>query len=217
MILLALKKLKIKNKKIALQSLRREMNPHFIFNSLNSVNHFIRQNDELAANQYLSKFSKLMRNIMENSKDDYIPLNVELELIENYLALEKSRFQDKFEYEVNIDNSLKNSELKIPSMLIQPFIENSIWHGLRYKESKGKVEILIDYQDNKLIVKIKDNGIGIAKSKEIKTKNQLQHKGRGMNNTLERIKLLNELYQNNIKLTINDSENGVLVELKFKN
>jgi Histidine kinase/Tetratricopeptide repeat/Soluble NSF attachment protein, SNAP len=216
LILLALKKLQTKNKKIALQSLRREMNPHFIFNSLNSVNHFISKNDELAANQYLTKFSKLMRGIMENSTDDYIPLPTEMELLQNYLALEKSRFQEQFDYTIEIDKSLENRDIKIPSMLIQPFIENAIWHGLRYKETKGNLNLSINCENDELIVKIQDNGIGIAKSKEIKTKNQKEHKGRGMNNTLERIKLLNELYQNKINYTINDSENGVLVILKFK-
>lgn len=216
LILFAFKKLKIKSKKIALQSLRREMNPHFIFNSLNSVNHFISQNDELAANQYLTKFSKLMRGIMENSTDDFISFTTELELLENYLALEKSRFNDLFDYEIKIDNELKNKDINIPSMLIQPFLENAIWHGLRYRDSKGMLSITLELKNKTLVVIIQDNGIGIAKSKELKTKNQLEHKGRGMNNTVERIKLLNELYKNKIHYSIQDSENGVTVNLNFK-
>lgn len=216
LILFAFKKLKIKSKKIALQSLRREMNPHFIFNSLNSVNHFISQNDELAANQYLTKFSKLMRGIMENSTDDFISFTTELELLENYLALEKSRFNDLFDYEITIDNELKNKDINIPSMLIQPFLENAIWHGLRYRDSKGMLSITLELKNKTLVVIIQDNGIGIAKSKELKTKNQLEHKGRGMNNTVERIKLLNELYKNKIHYSIQDSENGVTVNLNFK-
>jgi LytS/YehU family sensor histidine kinase len=139
-----------------------------------------------------------------------------LELLKNYLALEKSRFNDLFDYEIEIDNKLKNNDINIPSMLIQPFIENAIWHGLRYRTNKGMLCLSLQLDTKTLVIKIQDNGIGIAKSKELKTKNQLQHKGRGMNNTLERIKLLNELYQNKINYTIEDSENGVLVTLKFK-
>ena len=215
-ILYAYKKLQTKNKKIALQSLRREMNPHFIFNSLNSVNHFIAQNNELEANQYLSKFSKLMRGIMENSTNDFIPLATEIELIKNYLGLEKSRFQDKFDYDVKIAQTLNIDVWQVPSMLIQPFIENAIWHGLRYKDDKGMVEVKFENSQNLLTIKIKDNGIGIAKSKAIKTKHQNKHKGRGMDNTLERIKLLNELYNQLIKHEIHDSETGVTVILNIK-
>lgn len=215
-ILFAYKKLQIKNKKIALQSLRREMNPHFIFNSLNSVNHFIAQNNELEANQYLSKFSKLMRGIMENSTNDLIPLTTEVELITNYLGLEKSRFQDKFDFKVKIDNNLPIDTLQVPSMLIQPFIENAIWHGLRYKTEKGHVLVHFYLNENHLNINIKDDGIGIEKSKALKTKHQNQHKGRGMNNTLERIKLLNDLYNQLVSYEIKDSEEGVTVILKIK-
>jgi tetratricopeptide (TPR) repeat protein len=116
-----LKKVQVKNKKIALQSLRREMNPHFIFNSLNSVNHFIATNNELEANQYLTRFSKLMRGVMENSTDDFIPFQQELDLLQNYLALEKTRFADKFDYEIDVDESLNLQSLQVPGMLVQPF------------------------------------------------------------------------------------------------
>jgi len=215
-ILYAYKKLQIKNKKIALQSLRREMNPHFIFNSLNSVNHFIAQNNEMEANQYLSKFSKLMRGIMENSTNDLIPLAVEIELIKNYLSLEKSRFHDKFDFELTIEETITIDNHQVPSMLIQPFIENAIWHGLRYKAEKGFVKVSFQTQDKYINIIIVDNGIGIEKSKALKTKHQNQHNGRGMSNTLERIKLLNELYNQLITYDIQDSENGVTVVLKIK-
>lgn len=136
-----LKKVKIKNKKIELQSLRREMNPHFIFNSLNSVNQFIATNNELETNHYLTKFSKLMRGVMENSNDDFIPLSQEMELLQNYLAFKKTRFADKFDFEVELDDNLKNQNILIPGMLIQPFLENAIWHGLRYRSEKGFLKL----------------------------------------------------------------------------
>lgn len=215
-ILYTLKKLQIKNKKIALQSLRREMNPHFIFNSLNSVNQFIATNNELEANQYLTKFSKLMRGVMENSAEDFISFQDELELLKNYLALEKSRFVDKFDYEINVDERLKSHSLQIPGMLIQPFLENAIWHGLRYKSEKGFLKLNFEKIENQLVVKVEDNGIGIEESKKQKTEHQKNRNGRGMKNTLERIKLLNDLYEKNISCEVNDNENGgVLVTLKM--
>ncbi|MFY1047141.1 tetratricopeptide repeat-containing sensor histidine kinase [Chryseobacterium sp. GP-SGM7] len=213
-----LKKVQIKNKKIALQSLRREMNPHFIFNSLNSVNHFIATNNELEANQYLTKFSKLMRGVMENSTEDFIPFQQELDLLQNYLALEKTRFADKFDYEIEVDDSLNTQSLKVPGMLIQPFLENAIWHGLRYRTDKGFLSLKFEKNNDSLNVFIEDNGIGIEESKKQKTEHQKNRKGRGMKNTLERIALLNNLYRQNIKCKINDKKDsqGVFVEISYK-
>ena len=211
-----LKKVQIKNKKIALQSLRREMNPHFIFNSLNSVNQFIATNNELEANQYLTKFSKLMRGVMENSTEDFIPFSQELDLLENYLALEKTRFADKFDYEISIDENLNQQNLLIPGMLIQPFLENAIWHGLRYRTEKGFLKLHFKKENQHLKISIEDNGLGIEESKKQKTIHQKNREGRGMKNTLERIKLLNDLYKKEISCNVKDSDNGVFVEIKYK-
>ena len=212
-----LKKVQIKNKKIALQSLRREMNPHFIFNSLNSVNHFIATNNELEANQYLTKFSKLMRGVMENSTEDFIPFQQELDLLQNYLALEKTRFADKFDYEVEVDENLNMQNLQVPGMLVQPFLENAIWHGLRYRTDKGFFKLNFEKDESFLKVIIEDNGIGIEESKKQKTAHQKTREGRGMKNTLERIQLLNDLYKKEITCSVKDKENngGVLVIIKI--
>lgn len=213
-----LKKVQIKNKKIALQSLRREMNPHFIFNSLNSVNQFIATNNELEANQYLTKFSKLMRGVMENSTEDFIPFQQELDLLQNYLALEKTRFADKFDYEIHVDEGLNMQSLRVPGMLVQPFLENAIWHGLRYRTEKGFLKLSFEKLDHHLKIIIEDNGIGIEESKKQKTQHQKIRQGRGMKNTLERIALLNDLYSRDIQCKIIDKKNepGVLVELSLK-
>ncbi|AZA59382.1 tetratricopeptide repeat-containing sensor histidine kinase [Chryseobacterium shandongense] len=213
-----LKKVQVKNKKIALQSLRREMNPHFIFNSLNSVNHFIATNNELEANQYLTKFSKLMRGVMENSTEDFIPFQQELDLLQNYLALEKTRFSDKFDYEIEVDESLNTQSLKVPGMLVQPFLENAIWHGLRYRTTKGFLKLHFEKENQYLKITIEDNGIGIEESKKQKTEHQKARKGRGMKNTLERIALLNDLYHQEIQCNITDKQNaqGVFVEIRYK-
>lgn len=208
-----LKKVQIKNKKIALQSLRREMNPHFIFNSLNSVNHFIATNNELEANQYLTKFSKLMRGVMENSSEDFIPFQQELDLLQNYLALEKTRFADKFDYEIIVDENLNQQNLQLPGMMVQPFLENAIWHGLRYKTEKGFLKLSFKKENQHLKITIEDNGIGIEESKKQKTIHQKNREGRGMKNTLERIRLLNDLYKKNIVCSVKDSPNGVLVQI----
>ncbi|KUJ51004.1 histidine kinase [Chryseobacterium sp. JAH] len=211
-----LKKVQIKNKKIALQSLRREMNPHFIFNSLNSVNQFIATNNELEANQYLTKFSKLMRGVMENSSEDLIPFQQELDLLQNYLALEKTRFTDKFDYEIVVDENLNQQNLLIPGMMVQPFLENAIWHGLRYRTQKGLLKLKFEKSNGNLKISVEDNGIGIEESKKQKTIHQKNRESRGMKNTLERIRLLNDLYKKEIVCSIKDSSNGVLVEIKYK-
>lgn len=215
-IIRTLQSIKKKNKQIALQSLRREMNPHFIFNSLNSVNQFIAQNNELEANKYLSSYSKLMRNIMENSNKDFIPLSVELDQLKEYLDLEYLRFQDKFSYEINVDNSLDTDAILVPNMLIQPQLENSVWHGLRYKETKGLLKLSIFPDGDLLKIVIEDDGIGIENSQKLKTKHQRSHHSRGMTNTTERINLLNDIYRCRIAIDVEDKKGelrGVVVTI----
>lgn len=207
-----------KNKRIALQSLRREMNPHFIFNSLNSVNQFIAQNNELEANKYLSSYSRLMRNILENSNKDFTTLSTELEQLKEYLDLEHMRFNDKFVYEIDVDESLDTDRISVPNMLIQPQLENAIWHGLRYKDSGGLLKLSVRADGNCLRIVIEDNGIGLKKSNELKTHHQKEHHSRGLTNTRERINLLNSLYNAGItmKITEKDGEDtGVVVVIRF--
>ncbi len=214
----ALYSIKIKNKKIALQSLRREMNPHFIFNSLNSVNQFIAQNDERAANKYLTSYSKLMRNSMENSNKDFIKLSAEIELLKEYLELEQLRFNGVFDYQIFVDENLDAEQICIPNMLIQPHLENAVWHGLRYKEGKGKLLLSITLKNKTIVVSIEDDGIGIQQSQLMKTKNQRVYHSRGLTNVKERIKLLNQIYRLNMYLEIKEKQtpdSGVLVMLKL--
>jgi tetratricopeptide (TPR) repeat protein len=207
--------IKVKNKKIALQSLRREMNPHFIFNSLNSVNQYIAQNNELEANKYLTSYSGLMRNIMENSNKDFVSLSMEAEQLKKYLNLEHLRFHDKFDYTLHIDEALDPDATIVPNMLIQPHLENAIWHGLRYKETKGKLEVSFLKKAGAIEVRIKDDGIGLSKSHALKTMNQKSHASRGLTNTSERISLLNDLYKTDIRMKLEElqGEEGTLVTL----
>ena len=209
-------KVRMKNKKIALQSLRREMNPHFIFNSLNSINRFIAQNDEIRANQYLTSYAQLMRTTMEISSHDFIRLDREIELLQKYLNLEHLRFSQHFDFEFIIDESIEIEHYDIPGFLVQPHIENAIWHGLRYKKTKGQLTISIQERKGNIVVSVQDDGIGLEESRKIKTENQKSHESRGFSNIKERIELLNSLYKYNITMNVTSpvTENsGTLVEI----
>ncbi|MBO9701778.1 MAG: tetratricopeptide repeat protein [Sporocytophaga sp.] len=199
------RKRRISNQQLALKSLSSQMNPHFIFNALNSVNNFIAKNDERSANKYLSDFSKLMRAVMENSQHDFVPMATEIKILELYLQLEHSRFPDKFDYNFEIDESI-NREIEIPPMLIQPYIENAVWHGLRYKEDKGILNVKVSQVQGGIEVVIEDNGIGRKKSKELKTQNQKESTSLGMKNIESRLGIINELYKTQMKVVIEDQD-----------
>jgi tetratricopeptide (TPR) repeat protein len=192
------------NQLLALKSLRGQMNPHFIFNALNSVNQFISQNDERSANKYLSEFSKLMRLVLENSQEDFIQLQKEEEIISLYVKLEHYRFRDKFDYTITIDEELNKETIQLPPMLIQPYIENAVWHGLRYKEDKGKLALSFERHNGSMKVIIADDGIGRKKSAQLKTDNQKKHNSTGLKNIEERLQILNTVYKTNYTVTIED-------------
>ena len=208
--------LRKRNQKIALQSLRREMNPHFIFNSLNSVNQYIALNDPIAANQYLSSYSKLMRNVMASAAKDFVKVKEEYEQLEQYVAIEALRFKEQFDYEITMDEGLE--WYLIPNMIIQPFIENAVWHGLRYKTGKGLLAIQFkDASPTEFEVWVTDNGIGITASKSAKTKFQKTYDSRGLQNIEERIHLLNQLYglQLRYKIQTPQQHEGTQVVIYF--
>lgn len=213
-------KQKLANNLLALKSLRTQMNPHFIFNALNSVNNYIAKSDERSANRYLSDFSKLMRTVLENSEEDFIPFAKELELLQLYVKLEHARFPDKFDYDIVVAEDVAISHFKIPPMLVQPYVENAVWHGLRYKKEKGFLRIEIQQPNqNELEVTILDNGIGRKQSAMLKTQNQKRQKSKGMGNIKKRIAILNDMYKNKVTVTIAnlyDDETGTKVILRLK-
>lgn len=215
------KQQRLANNLLALRSLRSQMNPHFIFNALNSVNNFIAKNDERAANKYLSDFSALMRSVLENSEADFIPLEKELQLIDRYMHLEHSRFPEKFEYELEVDPRIAVENFQIPPMLLQPYIENAIWHGLRYKEDKGSLKVsLRPAEEDTISIRIEDDGIGRKRSQELKTEHQKKSTSKGMSTTRERIAILNRMYKDKVDVTLSDlRENGTgtVVVLTLKN
>jgi len=214
------KQRRLANNLLALKSLRTQMNPHFIFNALNSVNSFIAQNDERTANRYLTDFSTLMRSVLNNSEEDFISLEDEIELLELYLKLEHSRFKDKFDYELNVDKNIDQGQFQIPPMLLQPYVENAVWHGLRYKKEKGFLKVSLDKVDEETIkIEISDNGIGRAKSKALKTEHQKKQKSKGMQNIKQRIKILNQMYKDKVDVFIedmHDDKTGTKVILTLK-
>lgn len=214
------KQQKYANNLLALKSLRSQMNPHFIFNALNSVNSFIATSDERTANRYLSDFSVLMRSVLENSEEDFIPLSKEVDLIKKYVMLEHFRFKDKFDYEVTVDDVLDVDAFMIPPMLLQPYVENAVWHGLRYTEEKGKLHIHFAQKDKETaIVTVVDDGVGRTQSKALKTENQKKQKSQGMSNIKKRIAILNEMYGDRIDVSITDVEangSGTKVALILK-
>jgi ligand-binding sensor domain-containing protein len=175
------------------QALNSSMNRHFIFNALNSIQYYINRQDKIAANKYLSSFAKLVRKNLDSSLVNEIYLDDEIERISLYLKLEEMRFQDKFDYQINVDPMIESQSVKIPSMLLQPFIENSIWHGILPRDKKGNIKVDIHRQENKLIIKIVDDGIGIDISvKNKKGKNQ-HHDSKGMDLTKGRINLISKV------------------------
>ncbi|WP_396597908.1 histidine kinase [Dokdonia sp. R86516] len=214
------KKQQYANNLLALKSLRSQMNPHFIFNALNSVNSFIATNDERTANKYLSDFSILMRAVLENSEEDFIPLSSEIDLIKRYTMLEHFRFKDRFDYEIEVDEALDVSSFMIPPMLLQPYVENAVWHGMRYKEEKGMLRISFDQKDeDTAIITVSDDGVGRTRSKALKTENQKKQKSKGMGNIKKRIAILNEMYGDRIAVTVSDvfdSGEGTKVTLTLK-
>lgn len=214
------KQQKYANNLLALKSLRTQMNPHFIFNALNSVNSFIASSDERTANKYLSDFSQLMRSVLENSDEDFIPLSKEIELLELYTKLEHFRFKDKFDYTITVDENLQVNEFVIPPMLLQPYVENAVWHGLRYKEERGTLKIHFKQLDSETVeISIVDDGIGRTKSMEFKTDNQKKQKSKGMGNIKKRISILNEMYKDKVDVHVTDGmedASGTRVELILK-
>lgn len=188
-----------------LQMLRSQMNPHFIYNSLNSIQHYINNNEKREANKYLSKFARLMRSILNNSRVPLISLSDELSSLQLYVELEQLRFEGKFDFELEVADQISKEEDMIPPMILQPMIENAIIHGFKGIKYKGIVRLEISKHQNFLLCKIHDNGIGMKASDLQKSKSKLKHNSAGMSITKSRIKVLNQFYKQNLSIIYNDS------------
>jgi PAS domain S-box-containing protein len=204
---------------LELRALQMQMNPHFIFNALNSIQSYIINKDEQMANFYLTKFAALIRQFLDSSRSKYISINEEIANLKLYVELEKLRFDNKFDYVFELDPKV-NKYNEIPTMLLQPFIENAINHGLRYKSTKGFLRISFKDIDNRIVVRIEDNGVGRKAAEKIKSLSSQGYKSQGLKITTHRIENYNKLNLENIEYKISDllenSENiGTLVEIYF--
>ncbi len=183
-------KLHARQKTIELEQriLRTQMNPHFVFNLLNSVQKFITENKQDKASEYLGDFGELLRNILDNSSKQKITIANEINTLRLYLSLEKVRLKDKLTYEITVDETIDEHYTLMPPLVIQPFVENAIWHGIVPKKSPGNVSISLKIDDNLLICTVEDDGIGIEKSNEMKLESDQKHERMGMKVTAGRVK-----------------------------
>ncbi|MDA9564275.1 histidine kinase [Flavobacteriales bacterium] len=195
------------NRKIAtieLQALRAQMNPHFMFNTMSSIQHYITTNETESALRYLSKFSKLMRKILDNSKTPTISVKDEIETLELYLTLESLRFRDKLNYTVEVDKSIDHNYDEIPAMLIQPYIENAIVHGINHKKTAGTISISLTRENQFIKCTITDDGIGRKAAEKINHSKNKKHTSAGMSITKERLAILNEAQGSSLNVDIKD-------------
>lgn len=170
------------------EAARLQMNPHFIFNSLNSIQGFITTNDAVQAKRYLAKFARLMRLILENAREEFIPLKNEIDILENYLELEKLSTNHKFDFAISVDKSIDPENTEIPPMMLQPFVENAIIHGIKKKEGKGNIQITFAMEGEDLLrCEISDDGIGRKNSAHINGQVRTDHKSTGIAVTTKRL------------------------------
>lgn len=195
--------------KAELKALRAQMNPHFVFNSLNSIQHYILNSKGDEAAKYLNKFAKLIRIILNNSEKPIVTINEEIEALGLYLELEKMRFDNKFDYEFTVDSSIDGDYDEIPPMLIQPYLENAILHGINPKEGNGHLHIYIKVVNQFIKISVTDDGIGREKSRAIHSlQPAARHKSLGMKITKDRVRILNTLHQSSLNVNIIDLYNG---------
>ena len=176
---------------LELTALRSQMNPHFTFNSINSIQHFLAKNTPQEAIDFTSKFSRLIRMILNNSSKELISVKDEISAVKLYLDIEKTRLNNRFDYSIELASEIDENFDRIPSIIIQPYVENAIWHGLLNKEGKGTIKIKLEKKEKGIKCTIEDDGIGRLRAQELKSNSQMREKSFGMSLTRERVKLLN--------------------------
>lgn len=200
-------------KKIAeteMTALRAQMNPHFIFNCLNSIKLYTLENDSATASEYLTIFSQLIRLVLENSHSEKVTLKKELETLHLYIQLEAMRFKNKIQYQIQVAESIDQEYIEIPPLLLQPYVENAIWHGLMHKKKGGTIVVDVTHPSEHLLrIEITDDGIGRALAAEYKSKSATRQKSFGLQMTSDRIHIINQLYQIQADVKINDLKDGM--------
>ncbi|MEI9908770.1 MAG: histidine kinase [Bacteroidota bacterium] len=203
---------------LELQSLRAQLNPHFMFNSLNAIQELILLEENEKSQSYLARFAKLLRMLLENADKPFIPLQREIDFLQLYLSLENLRIPD-LEHSITIDPAIDTEQTMIPNMILQPYIENAIWHGLSHKQSDRKLWIRVTKTNGIVQYAIEDNGVGRKKSAELKSLFRKEHKSKGMELLSKRFKLLAKEYGSDIETTItdiinNEAVSGTLVTIR---
>ncbi|MGH2564582.1 MAG: sensor histidine kinase, partial [Ginsengibacter sp.] len=206
-----------------IQSLRAQMNPHFIFNSLNSIENFMMQNEKRKASDYLHKFALLIRTILDSSRDEITSVGLDMEALKLYIDLEQMRFNNIFTYTENIDPQLLDGDYNVPSLLIQPYVENAIVHGIAHSDKKDlKLTVMATLENDYIKYVVEDNGIGRNQSSDYNKINKLHHKSVGLKITEDRVRLFNhdENINGHIKIidlyTADNKPDGTRVEVKIK-
>ncbi len=193
-----------------LSALQAQMNPHFVFNALNSIKRMILDGDNETASRYLSKFALMIRMTLEHSRQVFVTLDENIEYLKAYLDMEKLRFDGSFTYEIITDENVDTTETVLPSMMIQPIVENAIWHGLMHASGDKRICIHFSQKENSVICTVEDNGIGIHQSEKMKEKQRPLHKSAGLENLRKRLKIMNEKYHTDCSLQITDiNETGM--------
>ena len=202
---------------LEIKALRAQMNPHFIFNSMNTIDAYILRKRFVEASDCLQKFSKLIRQILENSENQTISIAKELETLKLYIELEQERFSNSFNYQLDVQPELLAKEYQLPPLLLQPFVENAILHGIRHlTDRKGEILVKLNtFSDGVLYCLIQDNGVGRTASLEINQERQTNHKSMGMNVTMERISTYQAIFGDTMETTITDLVEGTKVEIKL--
>jgi sensor histidine kinase YesM len=191
-------------------ALRAQMNPHFIFNCLNSIKLYTLENDSQTASEYLTIFSQLIRLVLENSQSEKVTLQKELETLRLYIELEAMRFKNKVQYEINVDDAIDQQFTDIPPLLLQPYVENAIWHGLMHKKEGGNIKIDVTQPSEHLLhIEITDNGVGRELAAAYKSKSATRQKSFGLKMTSERINIINQLYEMEADVTITDLKDAM--------
>jgi ligand-binding sensor domain-containing protein len=186
--------------------LRQQMNPHFIFNTLNSIQYFLLDEDTTSSLNYLTKFAKMMRIVLDNSQQTFVPIEDEIRGLNLYLELEALRFEESFDYQIKVDDEINTYEHKVPALILQPYVENSIRHGLLHKRNKGFLKVHISKKDESLLCVIEDDGVGRKRAEEIKMSKGPMKQSLGSKITEDRINVLNSLYSDEIDVQYVDLE-----------
>jgi hypothetical protein len=203
---------------LELQSLRAQLNPHFMFNSLNAIQELILKEENEKSQTYLARFAKLLRMLLENADKPFIPLQTEIDFLQLYLSLEKLRIPDLL-FSIDVDRAVDTEKTMIPNMILQPYIENAIWHGLSHKENDKQLQVRIKQSKGTTQYEIEDSGVGRQRSAELKSLYRKEHKSKGMELLSKRFKLLSKEYGSDIEtsvtdITSNGNITGTLVTIK---